>query len=171
MSPRVKAPRKAFKKQSSKEPFSFVLFLIGLFKLFKALLLIAVGIGAIRFLHKDLSGAVMHWAQVLRVDTDNRYIHGLLAKIFRVTPKQLKELSVGTFIYAGLFLTEGFGLLLRKHWAEYFTIITTALFIPLEVYELLKHFTITKLVVTVLNVLIVWYLVARVRSRSKRFSG
>ena len=58
MSPRVKAPRKAFKKQSSKEPFSFVLFLIGLFKLFKALLLIAVGIGAIRFLHKDLSGAV-----------------------------------------------------------------------------------------------------------------
>ncbi len=170
MSPRVKAPRKAFKKQSSKEPFSFVLFLIGLFKLFKALLLIAVGIGAIKFLHKDLSGAVMHWAQVLRVDTDNRYIHGLLAKIFRVTPKQLKELSVGTFIYAGLFLTEGFGLLLRKHWAEYFTIITTGAFIPLEIYELARHFTVVKLVVTVVNVLIVWYLVARVRSRTKRFS-
>ena len=51
----------------------------------------------------------MHWAQVLRVDTDNRYIHGILVRIFRVTPKQLKELSVGTFIYAGLFLTEGFG--------------------------------------------------------------
>ncbi len=62
---------------------------------------------------------------MLRVDTDNRYIHGFLVRIFRVTPKQLKELSVGTFIYAGLFLTEGMGLLLRKHWAEYFTIITT----------------------------------------------
>lgn len=167
---RAAIPRRAFKKQSSKEPFSFILFLIGLFKLVKALLLIAIGIGALRFLHKDLSNSVLHWAQVLRVDTDNRYIHGFLVRIFRVTPKQLKELSVGTFIYAGLFLTEGMGLLLRKHWAEYFTIITTGLFIPLEIYELVRHFTIVKLVVTVINALIVWYLVVRVRSRSKRFS-
>jgi uncharacterized membrane protein (DUF2068 family) len=167
---RATVPRRASKKQSSKEPFSFVLFLIGLFKLVKALLLIAIGIGAVRFLHKDLSTSVLHWAQMLRVDTDNRYIHGFLVRIFRVTPKQLKELSVGTFIYAGLFLTEGIGLLLRKHWAEYFTIITTGLFIPLEIYELVRHFTVVKLVVTVINVLIVWYLVVRVRSRSKRFS-
>jgi len=165
---RATLPRKASKKQSSKEPFSFVLFLIGVFKLFKALLLIVAGIGAIRLLHKDLASTAMHWVQVLRVDPDNRYIHGILVRIFRVTPKQLRELSVGTFIYAGLFLTEGFGLLLRKHWAEYFTIITTGLFIPLEIYELARHFTVTKLVVTVINVLIVWYLVVRVRSRSKR---
>jgi uncharacterized membrane protein (DUF2068 family) len=167
---RATLPRKASKKQAAKEPFSFVLFLIGLFKLFKAALLIAIGIGAVKFLHKDLATTVLHWAQVLRVDPDNRYVHGLMVKIFRVTPKQLKELSVGTFIYAGLFLTEGVGLLLRKHWAEYFTIITTGAFIPLEIYELVRHFTVTKLVVTVINVLIVWYLVARVRSRSKRFS-
>ena len=167
---RATLPRKAFKKQSSKEPFSFVLFLIGLFKLFKALLLIATGIGAIKLLHKDLAGTAMHWVQVLRVDPDNRYIHGILVRIFRVTPKQLRELSLGTFIYAGLFLTEGFGLLLRKHWAEYFTIITTGLFIPLELYEVARHFTVTKVVVTAINVLIVWYLVVRVRSRSKRFS-
>jgi uncharacterized membrane protein (DUF2068 family) len=165
---RAKVYRGASNKQSSKEPFSFLLFLIALFKLFKAFLLIAAGIGALKFLHKDLSSTVTHWAQVLRVDTDNRYIHGILVRIFRVTPKQLKELSVGTFVYAGLFLTEGMGLLLRKHWAEYFTIITTGVFIPLEIYELARHFTVVKLVVTVVNVLIVWYLVARVRSRSKR---
>ncbi len=86
----------------------------------------------------------------------------------KLLPKQLRELSVGTFLYAGLFLTEGLGLLLQKHWAEYFTIVTTGLFIPLELYELARHFTITKLVVTVVNVLIVWYLVARVRARSRK---
>jgi uncharacterized membrane protein (DUF2068 family) len=106
----------------------------------------------------------MHWTQVLRVDPDGRLVHGLLVKIFRVTPKQLKELSVGTFLYAGLFLTEGVGLLLRKRWAEYFTIVTTGGLIPLEVFEMTRHFTVTKLVVTLVNVLIVWYLVARVRS-------
>src|SRR5690242_7572790 len=54
-------------------------------------------------------------------------------------PNQLRALSVGTFIYAGLLATEGTGLLLRKRWAEYFTIITTAGFIPLGVYELSRH--------------------------------
>jgi uncharacterized membrane protein (DUF2068 family) len=167
---RATAPRKAFKKPPSKQSSSFVLILIGLFKLFKALLLIALGIGAIKLLHKDLSSTAMHWIQVLRVDPDNRLIHGVLVKIFRVTPKQLKELSVGTFLYAGVFLTEGLGLLLRKHWAEYFTIISTGLFIPLEIYELARHFTVLKLSVATVNVLIVWYLVARVRSRSKTVS-
>jgi uncharacterized membrane protein (DUF2068 family) len=157
--------------RAAKQSSSFILILIGLFKLVKALLLIAVGIGSIKFLHKDLGSTMMHWIQVLRVDPDNRFIHGTLVRIFRVTPKQLKELSVGTFLYAGVFLTEGMGLLLRKHWAEYFTIISTGLFIPLEIYELARHFTILKLAVTAINVLIVWYLVARVRSRSKRSSG
>lgn len=151
-----------------KQQSSFILILIGLFKLVKAALLIAAGVGAIKLLHKDLGETVMHWVRALRVDPDNRYVHGILVRIFRVTPKQLKELSVGTFFYAGLFLTEGLGLLLQKHWAEYFTIVTTGLFIPLELYELARHFTITKLIVTVVNVLIVWYLVARVRSRSRK---
>jgi uncharacterized membrane protein (DUF2068 family) len=124
-----------------------------------------VGIGAIKFLHKDVATTVTHWIQVLRVDPENRYLHGILEKIFRVTPRQLKELSVGTFFYAALFATEGVGLLLRKRWAEYFTIVTTGLFIPLEIYELARHFTVTRLVVGIVNVLIVWYLVARVRSQ------
>jgi uncharacterized membrane protein (DUF2068 family) len=150
--------------QSSKSSSLFVLVLIGIFKLFKALLLIAVGIGAIKFLHKNVVTTVMHWTQVLRVDPDNRFVHGVLVRIFRVTPKQLKELSVGTFLYAGLFATEGLGLLMRQRWAEYFAIVTTGGLIPLEIFELARHFTVTKLVVGFVNVLIVWYLVARVRS-------
>jgi uncharacterized membrane protein (DUF2068 family) len=142
-----------------------VLFLIGAFKLLKAVLLVAVGIGAIKFLHKDLATAVMHWVQLLRIDPDNRFVHRIIARIFRVTPKQLRELSAGTFLYAGLFATEGLGLLLRKRWAEYFTIVTTGGLIPLEIFELSRHFTIAKAVIAVVNILIVWYLVEQVRSR------
>jgi uncharacterized membrane protein (DUF2068 family) len=126
--------------------------------------MIAVGIGAIKLLHKDVVSTVVHWSQLLGVDSDNRFVHGMLVRIFRATPKQLKELSVGTFLYAGLFAAEGVGLLLRQRWAEYFTIVTTGGLIPLEIFELARHFSATKLVVAFVNVLIVWYLVARVRS-------
>jgi uncharacterized membrane protein (DUF2068 family) len=158
-----KSSEKRGSRQSAKSS-SFVLILIGLFKLFKALLLIAVGIGAIKLLHKDVVSTVVHWTQLLGVDSDNRFVHGMLVKVFRVTPKQLKELSVGTFLYAGLFASEGVGLLLRKRWAEYLTIVTTSGLIPLEIFELARHFTVTKLVVAFVNVLIVCYLVSRVRS-------
>ena len=162
------ARRKPASKKS-KQSGSTGLLLIGLFKLAKAVLLIVVGIGALRLVHKDIADAVNHWVYVLRVDPDNRFIHRFLAKIFTVTPKQLKELSAGTFFYAALLLTEGIGLLLRKHWAEYFTVITTALLLPLEVYELVEKVTAGKVVVFVINVAIVWYLVIRLRaSRSEK---
>jgi uncharacterized membrane protein (DUF2068 family) len=106
-----------------------------------------------------------HWVEVMRVDPDNRFIHPILAKLFSATPRQLKELSAGTFFYAALLGIEGIGLLLRKHWAEYFTIITTGALLPLEVYELAKHVTMAKVIVLVINAAIVWYLVVRVRSR------
>jgi uncharacterized membrane protein (DUF2068 family) len=139
------------------------LLLIAIFKLLKGAALIAVGIGAVKLLHRDVAEAVMHWVDILRVDPDNRLVHSLLGRILRISPHQLKALSVGTFVYAGLLLTEGTGLLLRKGWAEYFTIITTAGLIPLEVYELSTHLTAARIVVLIVNVAIVVYLVVRVR--------
>lgn len=139
--------------------------LIGLFKLVKGLGLLVLGFGLLHLLHRDVAEVAQHWIDVLRVDPDNRFVHSALLKIFNVTPKQLKELSAGTFVYSAIFLTEGFGLLARKHWAEYMTLISTGLFIPLEVYEIHRHFTVTKLAVTAVNVAIVWYLAMRVKRR------
>ena len=158
-------PRTAKSGTTSKSPVT--LLLIGLFKLFKAILLVFVGVGAHHYLHRDLASSVGHWVNVLRVDPDNRYIHGLLTHIFAITPKQLRELSIGTFVYAALLGTEGIGLLMRKHWAEYFTVISTALLIPLEIYELAKRLTAIKVGVLAINVAIVWYLVARLRGAGR----
>lgn len=144
---------------------------IGIFKLVKGLLLVATGLGALSLLHKDLFDTIGHWVAVLRVDPDNEFIHALIGKVLNITPKQLKEISAGTFFYAALLLTEGIGLLLRKHWAEYFTVITTAALVPLEIYELMKHFTAVKVFVLLVNVAIVVYLVVRLRSERPSKAG
>jgi uncharacterized membrane protein (DUF2068 family) len=141
------------------------LLLIALFKLIKGFLLIAVAIGAIKLLHRDVAETITHWINILRVDPDNRLMHAFLSRVLQVSPNQLKALSIGTFIYAGMLLTEGTGLLLRKTWAEYFTIVTTAGLIPLEIYEITRHLTAVKVIVLAVNVAIVVYLVLRVRRR------
>jgi uncharacterized membrane protein (DUF2068 family) len=133
--------------------------IIAAFKLFKGLALFAVGIGAVKLLHKDLAFEVEHWADIFRVDPNNHYIHRLLERFSILDDRKLKELSVGTFFYSALLFTEGVGLMLGKRWAEYFTIIATSSFIPLEVYELAKRVSSPKLVVLLLNVVVVVYLV------------
>jgi uncharacterized membrane protein (DUF2068 family) len=142
---------------------SKTILLIALFKLVKAASLILVGVGALKLLHRDIADTVMRWVDILRVDPDNRFLHGLLMRVLSVTPERLKALSAGTFIYAGLLLTEGVGLLLRKRWAEYFTIITTGGLIPLELYEISRHVTAAKIGVLIINIAIVVYLIVRVR--------
>jgi uncharacterized membrane protein (DUF2068 family) len=141
--------------------------LIAAFKLFKGLLLFAVGIGAVKLLHKDVAFEVERWADLFRVDPNNHYIHHLLERFSILDDRKLKELSVGTFFYSALELTEGIGLLLAKRWAEYFTIIATSSFIPLEIYELTKRVSWAKLVVLILNILVVAYLVIELRRNRK----
>lgn len=143
------------------------LMLIAVFKLLKGFALIAVGIGALHLLHKDVAAIADHWINAFRVDSHNRLILWLLEKLPLVDDKKLKELSVGTFFYAAIFLTEGTGLALRKRWAEYFTIITTASFLPLEVYEMLHHANVAKAVELVINIAVVIYLVWELRRSRK----
>jgi uncharacterized membrane protein (DUF2068 family) len=139
--------------------------LIGIFKLIKGIGLLILGVGLLRLVHRDVAAVATHWIEVLRLDPDNQYIHRALARVFRVTPRQLRELSAGTFIYAAVFLTEGVGLVLRKHWAEYLALVSTGLFIPLEVYEVYHRFTWVRVAVLVVNIVIVWYLAARIKRR------
>jgi uncharacterized membrane protein (DUF2068 family) len=136
-----------------------ILVAIGLFKLIKAALLIAVGLGLHRLLHGDAEQTLRHWVHAIRIDPENHYMHTAIEKVTGLSSARLRELSIGTFIYASIFLIEGIGLVLRKRWAEYFTVISTSLLLPLEVYELFHHPTWVKVAVLVLNVLIVAYLI------------
>jgi len=138
--------------------------LIALFKLFKASLLIAVGVGALKLIHKDIATVLQHWVTMLGLDPGNQYVDRALEKAAKLSPNKIKGLGVVSFIYAGLFLTEGIGLWLVKRWAEWFTVIVTSSLVPVEVYEIHRHPTPIKILVLMINIAVVGYLLYRIRS-------
>ena len=142
--------------------------MIALFKLVKAALLIAVGVGALKLVHKDVAGAVEHWVELLRLDPNNHYIDTALEKASNLTPDKIKQLGLGSMIYAGLFLTEGIGLWLEKRWAEWLTVVITSSLIPIEIYEIYRHPTAIKIAVLLINIAIVAYLLYRIRGKRMR---
>src|SRR5579859_6163660 len=139
--------------------------LIALFKLLKAALLIALGIGAFKLLHRDVSTVIEHGIEALKLDPGNRFLDALLAKAANVNPAQIKKLGVGSFIYAALFLTEGIGLWMLKRWAEWLTVVITSSLVPLELYEIHHHPTVAKFGVLAINVAVVVYLIYQIRAQ------
>ena len=142
--------------------------LIAAFKLLKGLALLALGIGALNLLHKDVEAIAVHWINVFQVDPHSHYLQLLLEKLSILDDRRLKELSIGTFVYSAIFLTEGVGLAFRKSWAEYLTIITTASLLPLELYELAKHASIGKVLALAINLAVVVYLALEICRFPKR---
>ena len=142
---------------------------IGIFKLIKALVLVVLGIGVFKLVHHDILEVLSRWVGMVHVDPDNKYFQQVVTKLWSVDDRKLEEVGAGTFFYAGLFLTEGLGLVLRKTWAEYFTIIVTGSFLPVEVYLMTQHLTAARVLATLVNIGIVWYLIAhRLGERQRR---
>ena len=150
-------------KQAAQPARDRVIWVIAALKTFKGVLLLAAAIGLLKLVHRDVADVVWQCIKTLHVDPENHYIQTLLVKASIANARQLQALSIGSFFYACLLLIEGIGLFLQQRWAKYFSVIITASFLPLEVWELMKKFSVTKTVVMVANIAIVVYLVVKLR--------
>lgn len=137
--------------------------LIALFKLLKGILLIAVGVAALKLLHTDIASMVEDWARLLGFLQNSRFLGRALSAAAALTPDRVRDVIVGSFLYGGLFLTEGIGLWLLKRWAMWFTVIITASFLPIESYELAHHPSAGKTALLAINLALVGYLIRRIR--------
>ena len=145
---------------------SGLLRLIALFKFFKASVLIVTGIGILKLMHNDAATTLDHWFAIMGLAPGNRFVDHALRDAANIPPNRIKDIGLGSFVYAALFLTEGIGLWMLKHWAEWFTVVITSSLIPFEVYEIHHRPTILKIVALLLNAAVVAYLVHRIRTES-----
>ena len=139
--------------------------LIAVFKLLKAALLIAVGVGALRLVHTNLTILLEKLVARFGLNPGSRYVGHAFLEAAALTPNRIRDLAVGSFIYAAFFLTEGIGLWLMKRWAVWFSIIITSSLLPIEVHEIYRHPTSTKILVLVINIAVVGFLIYRIRSQ------
>jgi uncharacterized membrane protein (DUF2068 family) len=150
--------------QQSSRPLG--IFLIALFKLIKGVLFVALAISALKLLDRDIADLFMVWITRLHIDAENRFVQNIFLRLDLIDKRMLEEISAATFVMAGLFFTEGLGLLFQKRWAEYMTVFETGLFIPFEVYELVRHATVTKFSLLAINATAVAYLLVLLIKKS-----
>ena len=143
------------------------LFLVGIFKLSKAIFFSSIGAGALHLVHRNLGELVVRLIDSLPIDPEGRVVSMIMDKADLIDAHDLRRIGAGAFIYAVLCLVEGTGLLLRKTWAEYFTVILTAMGLPVETFEIVRRFTWFKVGALVINLVILLYLLWVLKKRGK----
>ncbi len=141
--------------------------LIAVLRVAKALVLVAIALGALRLLDRGVAARAQDWLAALPFVARHPLVEKAASKVTGASHAHLEIVAAVGFAYAALFATEGVGLWLQRVWAEYLTIVATTSFIPFEVYELTRRFTPVRLGAMVVNVAIVVYLVIR-RLRARR---
>lgn len=145
------------KPQDKKSDWAIVA--IGLFKLFKSVSLLALGIALVHWRHQDLGEVAARWLKNAWIG--RQYVDTALLKLSLMRKETLHEFAIGSFVYSALLLIEGVGLCMRKRWAEFLTVGITASLLPFEFYELHRSVTTSGVTITVVNLVILVYLIFR----------
>ena len=88
----------------------------------------------------------------------------ILSRALSMQPNRLEFGSIATFLYGMLAGVEAVGLWLHKTWAEGLVLVTVALSLPIEVFELAHHMTGIKWMIFVINIVIFWYVLKQFRA-------
>jgi uncharacterized membrane protein (DUF2068 family) len=143
---------------------------IAVFKLFKSAFLIALGIAGLVADPSDLSNRARHALVWIGISPGRHTLSRLLGKLGSFDDDLAHKLAIASLCYAAVFLVEGVGLLTKRRWAEWLTVIVTASFIPIEIYESVEHFSAGKIAALLLNLAILIYLLLR-RLEDRRSAG
>ena len=136
---------------------------IGAYKIFKAVLALIAGLMVLRLMHRDLPAVAVRWMHRLHIEAHSEVGKLILHRVVMIKARSLGWLAIGLFAYVPLAVAEGWGLIFRKIWAEWLTVVTTAALIPVEIREVITRFTWPRLTLFVLNVTVVIYLLIRLR--------
>jgi len=134
---------------------------IGVFKLAKAATLAALGVAGLVAPPSELVHRARHALAWMGLSPGHHTLSRLLGKLGSFDHDTARKLAVASLCYGAIFVVEGVGLLARRRWAEWLTVVVTGSFIPVEIYEILQHLSAGKVVALILNVAILVYLVVR----------
>lgn len=132
------------------------------FKYFKAFFFLLLGVGALRIARMPAVPSAEQIARFFRFDPESELVRRAAEILRELTPGQTIGLGLIAIVIGSVFATEGTFLAVRIWWSTYFTIVLTAMGIPLEIFEIARgpgH--LRRYVLLAVNLAILVYLWAR----------
>jgi len=131
---------------------------VAVFEASKGVLVLALGLGLLSLLHKDLEQAAEQLLEHLHINPDHRLSHAFLNAASRMTDSSLWAIAGAAASYAAVRFTEAWGLWNRRVWAEWFALLSGCLYLPWELTKVIERLSFLHVGLLLVNLAIVFYM-------------
>jgi uncharacterized membrane protein (DUF2068 family) len=144
---------------------TFALRTVAIFEAAKGVLVLLLGLGLLRLVHKNLDEFAEQLIRFLHASPGGRLSNLFVHAANHTTDKSLWALAGAALIYAIVRFAEAYGLWNDREWAEWFALLSGAMYLPWEMYSLMRHPHPIKWFILLANLAVVLYmLVLRVQA-------
>jgi uncharacterized membrane protein (DUF2068 family) len=151
---------------------------VAVFEAAKGIIVLLLGLGVLRLVHKDIDDVAEQIIRFLHASPGGHLSNLFIAAAHRANDKSLWAVAAAAMVYALVRFAEAYGLWYERDWAEWFALLSGAMYLPWEVLSIMRHSVLLKWVVLLLNLAIVLYMLilrlqaaARQRARAHHTSG
>jgi uncharacterized membrane protein (DUF2068 family) len=131
---------------------------VALFEAGKGAAALLLGFLLLILRHRDMEGLIRPVLGFLHISPDRRFYRDVMHAAGRVTTHGIWLFVFGILMYAIIRFIEARGLWLEREWAEWFALLSGAMYLPWEVWELARRENVWKWIIFGANLLIVLYL-------------
>ena len=136
----------------------------------KGLLALIAGFELHRLANENIQKLIESLARHLHLNPANQFIGIINSELSKLTYSNLTLIAIGSFVYSAVRFTEAFGLWKEYKWVEWFALVSGAIYIPFELYELITDFGAISIFILAINVIVVLYLYLILRSKTNRIA-
>jgi len=133
--------------------------LVAMLEAAKGAVVIIAGFGLMALIHRDVQAVAEDVVRHLHINPARHFPHIFLDAAAAASDARLWAMAMAAMLYAVIRFAEAYGLWREQAWAEWFGIISGALYLPLEVYELTVRVSAIKLSILLVNLVVVGWLI------------
>jgi uncharacterized membrane protein (DUF2068 family) len=142
---------------------------IAVFEITKAAIVLLLGCGLFHLMHKNLDEVAARVVQALHVNPEGKLSYLFFELASHASDLNLWVLALGTLAYASVRSTEAYGLWREREWAQWFSLLSTALYLPPELYWILRNPSWLNCAVLVINIATFLFMLSLRVNRHSRF--
>ena len=124
----------------------------------KGLLALLVAIGLHAYAGQNLSFLAIDLVTHLHLNPASHYPSIFIAAIGSISQTSLTLMALGAAAYTLVRFIEAYGLWHNLRWTQWFALVSGAIYLPFELYEMVHHFSLLSVIVLLINLAIVLYM-------------
>ena len=140
---------------------------VALFEACKGFLVLFAGCALFSLIHQKIQSVAELLVAHLHLNPAHHIPKIFIEAAGNLTDRRIVLFAFFALLYASMRFVEAYGLWFARRWAEWFALLSGAIYLPIELFELAKGVTWLKILFILVNLFIVLYMALMLKRKSK----